>query len=297
VTDQIQDARKVDASLPAQSCDCHIHVFGDVAEYPVANPKAAYGPPPRSIDDAWRTLGALGFERIVLVQPTIYATDHRVLHDVLKAAAPGRLRGVAIVDDSVSDAEIRRLHEVGVRSARFNFWKKFDMAPSFATFHRSLDRIRDYGWCAKVFATAAELVEIEPELRKVRDPAVIDHMGGPEFARGPSQPACRLILSLLERENWWIMISNGDRSPSGPPWDDAAAIGRVLYAAAPERAIWGSDWPHVHQFIRPPNQSPQPAHALPSESAGLDLLRRYLPDSQALQKVLVDNPARLFGFA
>jgi 2-pyrone-4,6-dicarboxylate lactonase len=284
------------ALLPADSCDCHIHVFGDVAKYPFDNPKAAYRPPSRSLDDAWHTLAPLGFGRIVLVQPTIYAGDHRVLHDVLAASPPGRLRGVAIIDDSVSDQEIARLHHVGVRSARFNFWKKFDMVPSFASFHRSLDRIRPYGWSAKIFATGPELVEIADELAKVTITAVIDHMGGPQFARGPEQPSCRLILDLLRRGNWWVMLSNGDRSPAGEPWDDAVPIGRALYAAAPDRCIWGSDWPHVYQFIATMAEPGKAPPRVPAETQRLGLLRRYLPDERALERVLVANPARLYGF-
>src|SRR5437762_12603375 len=131
--------------LPKNSCDTHLHVFGNAKTYPVGNPNALYQPPEDCNFEAMVALhNAMGIDRAVLVQPTIYGTDHRLLHDVLKAAPAGRYRGVAIVDDSVSDAELHRLDGVGVRCARFNFGVNFKLAPSLDTLRRSLDRIRAF---------------------------------------------------------------------------------------------------------------------------------------------------------
>jgi 2-pyrone-4,6-dicarboxylate lactonase len=231
------------------------------------------------------------------VQPTIYGTDHRLMHDVLKTAPKQNYRGVAIVDDSVTDAELERLNSVGVRGARFNFGGRFKLAPSVADFRRGLDRVRELGWFVKVFGFEDDFLVVADELSKIDFPAIIDHMGGPDYRRGTDQPAIRLILDLLKNGNWWIGLSNGDlRSHAGYPWDDALAFGRLFYEAAPDRCLWGTDWPHVHRFMRP-DKDGHSDYGLEHEMARVALLERYLPDRAACDRVLVDNPARFFGFA
>lgn len=283
--------------LPRNSCDTHLHVFDDATRYPVSNPHALYPPPQDcSFDAMLRLHDAMGIERAVLVQPSIYGSDHRLLHDVLKAAPKGRYRGVAIVDDGVSDAELARLDDVGVCCARFNFGGDFKLAPSLAGFRRSLDRIRELGWSAKMFGFGDDFLAVEAELRSIRMPAMIDHMGALDYRRGPSQPAMRLILDLLANENWWIGLSNGElRSHAGYPWDDAVEFGRLFYQAEPERCMWGTDWPHVHRFIRP-DKGGHSNYGADHELKRVELLERYVPDRAARDRVLVDNPARFFGF-
>jgi 2-pyrone-4,6-dicarboxylate lactonase len=284
--------------LPTNTCDTHLHVFGDAKNYPASNPHALYQPPQDCTFAAMKVLhDAMGVGRAVFVQPTIYGTDHSLLHDVLRAAPQGKYRGVAIVDDSVSDAELDRLNGVGVRGARFNFGGRFKLAPSLAGFRRGLDRVRELGWFVKVFGFGDDFLAVEAELRNIRSPAIIDHMGGPEYSRGTAQPAVRLFLDLLKNDNWWIGLSNGDlRSEAGYPWDDAVAFGRLLYAAAPDRCMWGTDWPHVHRFIRP-DKDGHSDYGVDHELKRVALLERYVPDRQARDRVLVDNPARFFGFA
>jgi len=282
--------------LPKGSCDAHLHVFGDARAYPVANPNALYQPPQDCTYEAMAALhDALGIDHAVFVQPTIYGTDHRLMHDVLKAAPPGKYRGVAIVDDSVTDAELARLHSVGVRGARFNFGGNFKLAPSMDSFRRSMARVRELGWFIKVFGFGDDFLAVADELRKITMPAIIDHLGGPNVSNGTSAPVIRMLLDLLNNENWWVLLSNGDlRSKAGAPWDDVVPFGQAFYEAAPDRCMWGTDWPHVHRFIRPheTEQDYGPAH----EFKRVPLLERYLPDRAARDRVLVDNPARFFGF-
>ena len=284
--------------LPKNSCDTHLHVFGDAGRYPVGNANALYQPPEDCSFEALVALhGAMGIDRAVLVQPTIYGTDHRLMHDVLKAAPKGKTRGVAIVDDSVSDAELTRLHDVGVRGARFNFGGRFKLAPSLDGFRRSLDRVRAMGWFVKVFGFGDDFLAVEAELRNIKLPAIIDHLGGPDVHRGTSAPVIRLLLELLKNENWWVGLSNGDlRSQAGEPWNDAAEFGRLFYDAAPDRCMWGTDWPHVHRFIHP-DKDGHSDYGVEHEMKRVALLERYVPDRQARDRVLVDNPARFFGFA
>jgi 2-pyrone-4,6-dicarboxylate lactonase len=283
--------------LPKNTCDTHLHVFGDAAKYPVANPNALYQPPQDCTFDAMKALhDAMGVGRAVFVQPTIYGTDHRLLHDVLKSAPEQSYRGVAIIGDSVSDAELDRLNSVGVRGARFNFGGRFKLAPSIADFRRGLDRVRELGWFIKVFGFEDDFLAVADELRAIEIPAIIDHMGGPDYRRGIDHPSIRLILDLLKNDNWWIGLSNGDlRSKAGPPWDDAVPFGRLFYEAAPDRCLWGTDWPHVHRFIRP-HEAGDSDYGVNHEMARIALLERYVPDRAARDRVLVDNPARFFGF-
>jgi predicted TIM-barrel fold metal-dependent hydrolase len=284
--------------LPRNSCDAHLHVFGDVKDYPVANPNALYQPPQDCNFAAVTALhDAMGIDHAVFVQPTIYGTDHSLLHDVLKAAPNGKYRGVAIVDDSVSDAELARLHSVGVRGARFNFGGNFKLAPSIESLRRTLGRVRELGWFVKVFGFGDDFLSVEQELRRVETPAIIDHLGGPVVANGTSAPVIRMLLDLLKNENWWVQLSNGDlRSQVGEPWDDAVPFGRAFYNAVPDRCLWGTDWPHVHRFIRP-GKDLHAGHGIEHEFKTVDLLERYVPDRQARDSILVDNPARFFDFS
>jgi 2-pyrone-4,6-dicarboxylate lactonase len=270
---------------PAHATDCQLHVFGDATRYP-PRPGAAYDPPAdANIDALLAGHRAIGIERGVLVQPTSYAMDHRLLVDAL-AKAGKNYRGIALVDDSVSDAELARLHAAGVRGARFNFWKLLNMVPDHDEFLRSVARIGELGWHAKVHAQIDELKELVGLLGKVRIPIVIDHMSNLDFAKPLDHPDSRFVFDAV-RGGWWIMLSNGDRgSAEGPPYNDAVRYGQALIAAAPDRTIWGSDWPH----LRPPGDEPH------EDAEILELLYRYAPDDAARRKVLVTNPATLFGF-
>jgi 2-pyrone-4,6-dicarboxylate lactonase len=283
--------------LPKNSCDAHLHVFGDAKTYPVGNPHALYQPPQDCTFEAMTALhDGMGIDHAVFVQPTIYGTNHSLLHDVLKAAPKGKYRGVAIVDDSVSNTELDRLNRVGVRGARFNFGGNFKLAPSLDGFHHSLGRVRELGWFVKVFGFGDDFLAVEAELRKIKLPAIIDHIGAPNVQRGTSVPVIRLLLDLLKHDNWWVSLSNGDlRSQAGEPWDDVVAFGRLFYQAAPDRCMWGTDWPHVHRFIHPDKEG-HSDYGVEHELKRVALLERYVPDRPARDRVLVDNPARFFGF-
>lgn len=273
--------------LPPGACDCHLHLFGDPVRYPLRHPNSLY-----KIEPGWTMHeiealhGELGFSRYIAVQPTAYLKDHAFLIDQLSREPKGRAMGVAIIDDSVSDAEIERLHGAGVRGARFNFQSRFGLVPSFEEFHRNVARIRPYGWFIKIFFLT-ELAEIQAEIRKANILTIVDHLGPKQdFAAGVSQPDFRLLLDLIRSEGWWILLSNGHRrSAAGAPFDDMVDYGAALYEAAPDRALWGTDWPHVTETRKV------------VERDNLPLLRRYMPDGKAWQAVLADNPARLFELA
>jgi predicted TIM-barrel fold metal-dependent hydrolase len=271
--------------LPPLSCDCHLHIFGNPAAFPDRHPNPVHKSLEATWEDALRMHRAMGFGRGVFVQPANYMTDHSYLKEALARVPRGSYRATGIVDDSVSDGELLRLHEAGMRGVRFNFVRTFNMAPSPATLARCIERIRPYGWYVKIFIGADELADHIDTFRNVTAvPVLIDHMG----RTPPGHPAWRTVVELLRRENVWMLLSNGQRvSAQAAPWSDMVPLGHELYATAPDRCIFGTDWPHTHS---------QKEGGGPEEHVLVDLLDRYLPDEAARRAVLVDNPARLHGF-
>jgi len=278
-------ARAPREPLPPMSCDCHLHVFGDPARYPDSHPNPVHKSLEATWEDALTMHRAVGFSRGVLVQPANYVTDHTYLKEALARLPHGSYRATGIIDDRVSDAELLRLHEAGMRGTRFNFVRQFKMAPSPATFRRTLDRIQPYGWYVKLFIGADELPDYMEFFQPVTTPILIDHMG----RTPPDHPARKLVVEMLKRENVWMLLGNGHRmSAQAQGWDDMVPLGRELYATAPDRCIFGSDWPHTHS---------QKEGGGPEEDALIELVYRFLPDEKAHRAALVDNPARLHGFA
>jgi 2-pyrone-4,6-dicarboxylate lactonase len=274
--------------LPPDSCDCHLHVFGDPARFPDRNPNPVHPSREASWEDALAMHRSVGFARGVLVQPANYTTDHSYLMEALARLPRGQYCATGIMDDTVTDAEIERLNAAGMRGVRFNFVRMFKLAPSPQMLQRSIERIRPFGWHIKIFIGPQELPEYVETLRAITSvPVVIDHMA--RLNPGARDPSRDLVRDLLRRENFWVLLSNGARmSAQASGWDDVVPIGRELYAAARERCLFGTDWPHTHSHHEGGG---------PQESELIGLLDRFLPDAQARRAVLVDNPARLYGFA
>ncbi|MBN9051519.1 MAG: amidohydrolase family protein [Rhizobiales bacterium] len=270
--------------LPRGSWDCQVHVFGDPQRYPLRAGRAYEPPATATIDAAVAMHRAIGVDFGVVTQSTAHGTDHRILVDAI--ADRPNYYGIALVDETVSDRDLQKLHDIGVRGARFNFWSKLNIAPTPDQFLRAIDRIGPMGWHLRIHSAGEEWLDIKDLMAKVKIPAVIDHMGHMEAHDGIEQPGFKFLLELLKRENWWVMVSNGDRCASaGVPWDDIVPFGRTLVAAAPDRAIWCTDWPHVFYL----------KDKMCNDGDLVDLLDRYVPDDATRHKVMVDNPARLFG--
>ena len=273
---------------PPLSCDCQFHIYADARLYPT-RPSPPYPPIDASFSDAVKMHRALGFSRGVIVHSAIYGTDHRLLLDTLENHPErANYRATANIDDSVSDREIARLSAAGVMAARVNFVRFLAMTPGAGAVERLFDRLREIGWHARLHVVGEDLVAHADFLRSVKDVTmVIEHLGHVDFARGLDQPACRFILEVLRHENWWLMASNGNRdSRMESGWDDAVPYGSAFIAAAPERTIWGTDWPH-----------PQWPKRMMNDAEEVELLYRYVDHDQTLiRKILVDNPARLYRF-
>lgn len=274
---------------PAGSIDCQFHIYGDPARFP-PRANAPYPPIESAIfSEAQRMHHAIGFGRGVIVHSAIYGSDHRLLlHELEALNDPKRYRAIGILDDKVSDAEAARLHKVGVRGSRFNFVRAFAMEQREADVRRQMARLRELGWHARLHVNGEDLLENAALLRSVKDvPMVVDHFGHVGFEGGMERPVIRWLLETMKQENWWMMISNGNRdSKMAAGWDDAIPYGRALIEAAPDRIIWGTDWPH-----------PQWKKRMMNDAEEVELLYRYVDGDQALlKKILVDNPARLHGF-
>jgi len=274
--------RKPAFVLPRSACDTHVHIWGPFDRFPVAK-GAPYTPPERTRDDLMALHERLGVDRAVIVQTTVYKSDNRAMLDGI-ARSGGRWRGVALIDEHFTDADFLSLHEGGVRGVRFGFVKHLGGVPDLALVRRTAARIAPMGWHLVLHLDAGNIPEFLDFFGEFSLPVVVDHMGRVPVRDGLDQPPFRILLDLLKRPNWWVKVSGAERiSETGPPFADAIPFAQRLIAAAPDRVLWGTDWPH-------PN-----VRWDPDEADLVDLLPSFA-GAAALHKVLVDNPARLYGF-
>jgi predicted TIM-barrel fold metal-dependent hydrolase len=270
---------------PANACDAHCHVFGPGAVFPYSAGRS-YTPPDAPLA-AFRALHeAIGIKRAVLVQASVHGTDNTAMLDAI-AASGGLYRGVAMVDDTFTDAGLQALHEGGVRAIRFNFVRHLGGIPDLGLFQRMIERVAPLGWHLVLHLDADNIVEFGDLFRKIRIPIVIDHMGRVKSADGLDQPPFRILLDFLANDNCWVKVSGAERIASpGRPITDAVPFARALIEAAPDRVLWGTDWPH-------PNVPPE---RMPNDGDLVDLLPLYAPEPDLLHKLLVANPQRLYDF-
>jgi 2-pyrone-4,6-dicarboxylate lactonase len=270
---------------PPRSCDSQFHVFGPRERYPV-RAGAAYEMPTATWRAAQRMHRTIGIERGVIVQATTYGADHSVVLDALAALGPG-YRGCANAAVLIErdDAYLEKLHAAGVRGARFSR-QGLGITLSEADFERSIARVKELGWYVKVQPEAAGIVGQIEKFEGLPMPVVIDHMARPGLEGGRADPSFAKLLTLLARGNFWVMLSLVEKtSRAGAPWDDVLPVVGACIESAPDRCIWGSDWPHPVSVKQPPN-----------EGDLMNFFHRAVPVEALRRRVLVDNPAQLFGF-
>jgi 2-pyrone-4,6-dicarboxylate lactonase len=269
---------------PPGAVDAHCHVFGPGTVFPYAAERR-YTPCDAPKEKLWALRDHLGFERNVIVQATCHGADNRAMADALRYSH-GRARGVATVRRDVRDAELLALHEAGVRGVRFNFVRRLvDVTPR-DELSEIATRVKPLGWHIVVYFEAPDLPELFDFLASLPTVVVVDHMGRPDVTRSVDAPEFELFVKLMrEHAHVWSKVSGAERlSKSGPPgYDDFVPFARRIVETFPDRVLWGTDWPH-------PNLKTH----MPDDGKLVDLLPRIAPTPVLRERLLVDNPTRLY---
>ena len=276
------DPRTPALAVPTGACDCHFHIFGPAARYPYAASRT-YTPPDAPVEAYRRVMAALGLERCVIVQPSVYGTDNACTLDAMARLGPG-CRGVAVIDETVDEAALDDMHRAGIRGVRFNIL--YTGGVEVGRVRAVAERIAPLGWHIQFLLDGRGLAELADDLGVLPVPIVIDHLGHAPAEVGIGHPGNRALLALLGEGRCWVKLSAAYRvSRRAPGYEDAAPLARALIEAAPERVVWGSDWPH-----------PGVVGAMPNDGNLLDLLGQWTNDAALRHRILVDNPAALYGF-
>jgi 2-pyrone-4,6-dicarboxylate lactonase len=272
---------------PPGAVDAHCHVFGPMAEFPFSA-KAKYLPEDAGPEMLFALRDHLGFARNVIVQASCHGTDNSATLNAI-AKSNGKARGVAVVDPAISEAELARLREGGMRGIRFNFLKRLvDDAPKdkFLEVAKRLPA----GWHVVIYFEADILAELRPFMDAIPVPLVVDHMGRPDVTQGPDGPDMRAFRALLDsRPDIHFKPTCPDRldpprdGGGGDPWNAFAEAVRPLVEDYPDRCIWGTDWPH-------PNMQDN----VPDDGHLIDMIPRIAPTADLQHKLLIDNPERLY---
>ncbi len=277
----LKKRRKPAFTLPPGATDAHCHVFGPGDKFPYA-PNRRYTPEDAPKEMLRALHDYLGISRAVIVQASCHGKDNAAMMDCL-AWDPKRYRGVAIVDDTFTDKQFDDLHAGGVRGVRFNFVKHLGGAPDMDVFNRVVDRVKGRGWHVVLHLDAKDIDELSGMIRGLPMTFVIDHMGRVPAKDGLDQAPFKTLLELAKLDKCWIKVCGSERIDF-PPYDKAVPIARKIVETIPDRVLWGTDFPH-----------PNPTHEA-DEGDLVDLVPKIVPDAAMQQKLLVDNPARLYGF-
>jgi predicted TIM-barrel fold metal-dependent hydrolase len=274
--------------LPPGATDCHAHVFGPYERFPLAQERS-YTPPAAPFEMYSAMLAQMGLSRGVLVHPSAYGWDYSALLDAL-SRDPHQLRGIAVVDSRVAAADLARLRASGVRGVRFvesasANGQKFAYSVGLDQLEALGPRLREQSLHAEMWVSCDRLVAESSRLLAAGIPIVFDHMGGIDVSRGTSAASFQTLLRLLDSGQAWIKLSAPRNSQRFPDYEDVRPFHEALVRANPDRLIWGSDWP----FIRLGERTPAVGHLL-------DLLDLWTGDDEVRRKILVDNPAALYGF-
>ena len=276
--------RKPNFRLPPGACDAHCHVFGPGNLFPY-HPGRSYTPPDAPRQTLKNLHDFLGIDRAVIVQASCHGADNTAMLDAI-AHNQNNYRGVCHIDENTSEKDLQDLHNGGVRGVRFNFVKHLGGAPDLEFLQQTVDIVREFDWHLVLHFDAADLLEYKDLLKRLKIKIVIDHMGRPKAVDGIEQTSFQILLEFMKDENFWVKVCGLERiSANGAPFHDGVPFAQKLIEVAPDRVIWGTDFPH-------PNISGD----MPNDGDLVDLLALFAPDHKLRQKILVDNPAKLYGF-
>jgi predicted TIM-barrel fold metal-dependent hydrolase len=269
---------------PAGAIDIHTNIFGPAAQYPFS-PTRPYTPPDAPLSMFRALHEKIGVERAVIVNATLHGFDNRVVTDAI-AQSDGKYKGIANINGAMSDADLSALDKAGIRGCRFAFLKRLGGVGDMNAFKRLVDRAAAIGWHVDIYLEQGTIREFIPILTALPTTYVIDHMGTISAANGLDDPEFKALLDLQKNdEKCWVKITGLERaSASGPPFHDSVPFARRLIDNAPDRVIWGTDWPYPNVKI------------MPNDGDLVDLVPLYAPEPATQKKLLVDNPVRLFKF-
>jgi predicted TIM-barrel fold metal-dependent hydrolase len=290
----------VEFDVPRSACDCHVHVFPDPAEFPFT-PNRVYTPPPASAKELLGLQEILHLDRVVIVTPSVYGTDNRATVAGMRELGPQRARGIAVIDDKTPAEALDDMQKAGIRGVRVNLETagEFDPAASAKKLQMAVERAKPLGWHVQVYTRLSVIAALADQLASQPVPVVFDHFGGARAELGPQQPGFDALLGLVRSGKAYVKISGSYRaSNKAPDYPDVAPLAKALIAANAERIVWGTDWPHPDS-ARVPGRTPQDiAPALPIDDGRvMNLLPTWTADADTRRKILVENPARLYGFA
>ena len=234
--------------VPEGACDCHVHVFGTAAQFPFADGRG-YTPPPAGVNALSALLRALQLSRVVIVQPSVYGTDNSCTLDGMRRLGLARARGVAVIGDATSDAELDAMHRAGIRGIRVNLETAGESDPDAARrlLADAVARVAGRGWHVQVYTRLPVIAALREEVARLPVPIVFDHFGGAQAAGGVGQPGFSALLDLVRAGHAYVKVSAAYRSSNqAPAYADVAPLARALIDANPERIVWGTDWPHPH---------------------------------------------------
>jgi predicted TIM-barrel fold metal-dependent hydrolase len=293
-----QPATAVNFDVPPGACDCHTHIFGDAQKFPFFAGRV-YTPEPASPEEMAALHKSLHIERVVIVTPSVYGTDNSATLFGMKARG-ANARGVAVIDDKMSESDLDAMQKDGFRGIRLNLATGGINDPNVgrARFSAAVERMKARGWHVQLYTNLAMIVAIKDLVAASPVPVVFDHFGGAQAELGLSQPGFSDLLDLVKSGKAHVKISGVYRSSKqAPDYSDIVPFAQALIAANTERIVWGSDWPHPDSTVVPGHKATDLAPLYQIDDGRLfDQLPVWAPDASVRKTILVDNPARLYGF-
>jgi len=293
-----QPATPVNFDVPAGACDCHTHIHGDPEKFPFFAGRV-YTPEPASPEEMSALHRALHIERVVIVTPSVYGTDNAATLFGIRARG-ATARGVAVIDDKTPEADLDAMGQAGIRGIRLNLATGGVNDPGVGRprFQAAVERVKARGWHVQLFTSLAMITAIKDLVAASPVPVVFDHFGGAQAELGTGQPGFSDLLDLVKSGKAHVKISGAYRaSKLAPDYPDAVPLARALIAANPDRIVWGTDWPHPDSSTQPGRKPTDLAPLYQIDDGRLfNQLPLWAPDAAIRKAILVDNPARLYGF-
>jgi predicted TIM-barrel fold metal-dependent hydrolase len=294
-----QPVTPVNFEVPAGACDCHTHIFGDSRRFPFA-PGRSYTPEPASVEEMRALYRALHTDRVVIVQPSVYGTDNACTLDAIRQLG-SRARGVAVIDDKTPEATLDEMGRAGVRGVRLNLETAGVTDPAVARqrFRAAVERVKGRGWHIQLNTRLSVVEGIKDLVTASPVPVVFDHFARAEASLGVQQPGFGVVLDLVRAGRAYVKVSAPyNISTNAPDYPEVSPLAKALIAANPQRILWGTNWPHPPEASQRAGRKPTEVSLLRQTDDGrvFNQLAVWAPDAGQRKTILVENPARLYGF-